>query len=242
VTTTHARLMPLILQLGRASAATMDIVGALGTVCTSVSDTIGVAGAVILLGGPPPGVPALTASDGSTAWLGEVQQEAGMGPLPAALRTGRPMLTADLTRIGPPALAAAAAECGLVSSLALPIDHDGERLGAVQLFGDARRPVEAADGEASRALFDVLAARLIDVWALGAVAGQPRTKPSPTPRMPSPRSPSDVDDVANTCEVTTRSLPAVTPRTAPTTSAASSSTTPRSFAPQLASPQVPHTS
>ena len=65
-----------------------------------------------------------------------------MGPLPAALRTGRPMLTADITRIGPPALAAAAAECGLVSSLALPIDFDGERLGALQLLSGAWRPLD----------------------------------------------------------------------------------------------------
>ena len=129
---------------------------------------VGVGGAVILLGSPPAGVRALTASDGRAAWLGELQQKAEMGPLPAAARTGRPMLTADLTRIGPPALAAAAAECGLVSSLALPIEHDGERLGAVQLLGEARRPVEAADGETLRPLLDVLAARLVDVRALGA--------------------------------------------------------------------------
>ena len=242
MTTTHAGLMPLVLQLGRASATTMDIAAALGTVCTTVRATVDVAGAVILVFAPPPGVPALTASDGNTAWLGELQREAGMGPLPAALRSGRPMLTADLTRIGPPALAAAAAECGLVSSLALPIDHDGERLGAIQLFGDAFRPVEAADGEAMRAVLDVLAARLVDVRALGAAPGRAEPKPSPTPRMPSPRSPNDEQDVANTCEATTRSLPVVTPRAAPTVSAASSSTTPRSFAPQPASPQVPHPS
>ena len=35
-----------------------------------------------------------------------------MGPLPGALRTWRPMLTTDLARIGPPAVATAAAECG----------------------------------------------------------------------------------------------------------------------------------
>ena len=176
-------------------------------------------------------IPALTASDGRAAWLGELQQSAEMGPLPAALRTGRPMLTADLTRIGPPALAAAAAECGLVSSLALPIEHDGERLGAVQLLGGAWRPVEAADGETLRPLLDVLAARLVDVRALGAVA-RPQAVPGSADAVAA--SPHEAQDVANTCEATTRSLPVVHAADAPRHSPpSSSSTTPRSFAPPL---------
>jgi hypothetical protein len=236
VTTTDASLMPLVLQLGRTAAATMDVAAALGSVCTTVPGVIGVGGVVILLVDPP----TLMASDNRAAWLGQLQQNAEMGPLPSALRTGRPMLTGDLTRIGPPALAAAASECGLVSSLALAIDYDGERLGALQLLGDAGRPVVAADGEALRPLLDVLAARLVDIRALGAAPRRAEAKPSPVPRMPSPRSPQDARDVANTCEVTTRSLPVVTPRTASATSSASTSTTPRSFAPQLTSPQNQH--
>jgi len=230
VPTTDASLMPLILQLGRSAAATMDLAAVVGSVCTTVPRLVGVAGAVVLLADPA----ALTASDARAIWLGELQQDARMGPLPAALRSGRPMLTADLTRIGPPALAAAAAECGLISSLALPIEYDGERLGAMQLLGDPHRPVDAADGETLRPLLDVLAARLFDVRALGAVAGQ--VKPSPVPRMPSPRSPQEVRDVAHTCEATTRTLPVVTPQSA----SSSSSTTPRSFAPPLAAPQDQH--
>jgi hypothetical protein len=239
VTTTEAGFMPLILQLGRAAAATMDVNAALRSVCTAISGVVRVAGAVVLVDVPPAGVRALTASDDAAAWLGELQQSAEMGPLPGALRTGRPMLTADLTRIGPPALAAAAAECGLISSLALPIEHGGERLGAVQLLGDARRPVEAADAETLRPLLEVLGARLVDVRALGRVAAP---RPSPVPRMPSQRSPQEIRDVANTCEVTTRSLPVVTPRVAPAASPSSpstSSTTPRSFAPRLVPPQAP---
>jgi hypothetical protein len=220
--------MPLILQLGRTAAATMDVAAVLSSVCVMVPRLVGVAGAAIVMADPP----ALTASDARAIWLAELQQNSEMGPLPGVLRTGRPMLTADLTRIGPPALAAAAAECGLVSSLALLIDHEGERVGALQLLGEARRPVEAADGDAMRPLLDVLAARLVDVRALS-VSFQARPKPSAAPQMPSPRRPQEVGDVANPHEVTTRPLPAVTP------TAASSSTTPRSFVPRPAGPHAP---
>ena len=242
MTTTEAGLMPLILQLGRAAAVTMDVGAALSSVCTTVPGVAGVAGAVILLDAPPAGVPALTASDDRAVWLGELQQNAEMGPLPGALRTGRSMLTADLTRIGPPALAAAAAECGLVSSLALPIEYDGERLGALQLLAEARRPVAPADSETLRPLLEVLGARLVDSRALGAVRRPSRPEPSPPPRMPSQRGSQVVRDVANTCDATTRPLPVVPPQPAPAASPASSSTTPRSFAPQLVPPPTPHVS
>ena len=50
MTTTDASLMPLVLQLGRAAAATMDVTAVLGSVCTTVPGVVGVGGAVILLG------------------------------------------------------------------------------------------------------------------------------------------------------------------------------------------------
>jgi transcriptional regulator with GAF, ATPase, and Fis domain len=239
VTTTEAGLMPLVLQLGRAAAATMDVTAALSSVCTTVPEVVGGGGAVILLNSPPADVRALTASDGRAAWLGELQQNAEMGPLHAALRTGRPMLTTDLTRIGPPALAAAAAECGLISSLALPIEFGGERMGALQLLCGTRRPVEAADGDALRPLLDVLAARLVDVRALNAATRAAQPKPSPVPRTTPQLSLPEQRDGANTCEATTRSLPVVTPRLAQGASPSSSSTTSGWFAPSVASPQTP---
>jgi hypothetical protein len=102
---------------------------------------LGVGGAVLLLVNPPDGVPAITASDARALWLAETQQRTDMGPLPGALRTWRPMLTTDLARIGPPAVAAAAAECGLGSSLVLPFDVDGDRVGVLQVLGEVQRPV-----------------------------------------------------------------------------------------------------
>ena len=167
MTTTDAGLTPLVLQLGRARAAEMDVAAVLGSVCSALPAVLGVGGAVLLLVEPLRSpFRALTASDARARWFGEAQQRTEVGPLPGVLRTWRPMLTADLTRIGPPAVAAAAVECGLVSSLVLPFDVDGDRLGVLQLLGETKRPVGARDAEILRPLLDVLTARLSDVAAL----------------------------------------------------------------------------
>src|SRR5690349_4455818 len=113
VTTTDAGLTSLVTQLGRARASAMDVPAVLGSICSAIPGMLGIGGAVLLLVNPPDGVPAITASDARALWLAETQQRTDLGPLAGALRTWRPMLTGDLTRIGPPAVAAAAVECGL---------------------------------------------------------------------------------------------------------------------------------
>lgn len=259
MTTTDAGLMPLVLQLGRARAAVMDVQAVLTSVCAAVPGVLGVAGAVVLLVEPPGGIRALTASDARARWFGEAQQRADLGPLAGAVRTWRPMLTTDLTRIGPPAVATAAAECGLTSSLVLPFDVDGDRLGVLQLLGEAHRPAEAAHAEVLRPLLDALAARLADVRALhrarpltptGVPGPTVDVAPTPPPRPADPLPPgsghrsigarpvpedrgANADPAApsggrraartraagDSCEVTTRALPAV-PVPAPRRSAA----------------------
>ena len=176
MTTTDAGLTSLVMQLGRARASAMDVPAVLGSICSAIPGVLGVGGAVLLLVNPPDGVPDITASDARALWLAETQQRTDMGPLPGALRTWRPMLTTDLTRIGPPAVAGAAAECGLGSSLVLPFDVDGDRVGVLQVLGEVQRPVEAGHAEVLRPLLDVLGARLADVRVLRKVGS---TDPQP---------------------------------------------------------------
>ena len=180
MTTTDAGLSSLVTQLGRARASAMDVPAVLGSICSAIPGVLGVGGALLLLVDPPEGVRELTASDARAAWIGETQQQTDMGPLAGALRTWRPMLTADLTRIGPPAVAGAAAECGLGSSLVLPFDVDGDRVGVLQLLGEVQRPVEAAHAEMLRPLLDVLGARLADVRALRRTNALRPADPAPT--------------------------------------------------------------
>jgi hypothetical protein len=204
VTTTDAGLMPLVMQLGRARASVMDVPVLLGSLCSVLPAVVGVAGAVLLLTEPPAGARTLTASDARAGWIGEMQQRAGAGPLPEVMRTRQPVFTADLTRIGPPAVATAAAECGLVSSLVVPVEVDGERVGVLQLLGEAQRPVEPAHADIVRPLLDVLAARLVDVRALQlAAASQPGT-----------HGPVHVDPSASTNGSAVVARPAPAPREA----------------------------
>jgi GAF domain len=179
VTTTDAGLSSLVTQLGRARASAMDVPAVLGSICSAIPGVLGVGGALLLLVDPPEGVRALTASDTRAAWMGETQQRTNMGPLAGALRTWRPMLTTDLSHIGPPAVAGAAAEYGLGSSLVLPFDVDGDRVGVLQLLGEIQRPVEAAHAEMLRPLLDVLGARLADVRALRRVGRPADVAPQP---------------------------------------------------------------
>jgi hypothetical protein len=187
VTTTDVGLMPLVLQLGRARAALMDVPAVLLSVCSALPGALGVSGAVLLLVDPPEGVGPLSASDARARWFGEAQQRAGVGPLPGAVRTWRPTLTKDLARVGHPAVAAAATESGLASSLVLPFDVDGDRLGVLQLLGEAARPVSASHAEALRPLLDTLAARLADVRALHRARHRAEAVASPA-AVPVPRS------------------------------------------------------
>lgn len=201
MTTIDSATSSLLLQLGRTRAATMDLPAVLAAVCTSLPSMVGVAGAVILLGDP---VDACYASDAQAGWIGEAQRRSGSGPLPNALRSGRPVVTPDLTRIGPPELAAAADQCGLTSSVVLLLEADGERIGGLQLLGDAQRPVTAVQADLARPVADVLAARLADMRELERlrgvlqVAAEARRDVPPTTGIP-----VDVEDMATTA------LPAV---------------------------------
>lgn len=74
-------------------------------------------------------------------------------------------------RIGPPELVAAADQCGLTSSVVVLLEVDGERIGGLQLLGDARRPVDGAHAELARPVAEVLAARLADLRELERLRG-----------------------------------------------------------------------
>jgi hypothetical protein len=217
VTTTDAGLTSLVMQLGRARASAMDVPAVLGSICSAIPGVLGVGGAVLLLVNPPDGVPAITASDARALWLAETQQRTDMGPLPGALRTWRPMLTTDLARIGPPAVATAAAECGLGSSLVLPFDVDGDRVGVLQVLGEVQRPVEAGHAEVLRPLLDVLGARLADVRALrraGTTRGGGHAGDNPPAARRTRRGAHAAPEAANPSESTTRALPTIPPRSA----------------------------
>ena len=95
----------LALRVGAMVAATMRAHDMLVEVCRALPRAAHAAGAAVVLTGAVD----VCASDPQAAWLAELQRRSGAGPLGYALRSGRPMCTPDLTRVGPPDLAAAAA-------------------------------------------------------------------------------------------------------------------------------------
>jgi hypothetical protein len=165
VTVADHSLVSLALDLGKLPASGLDLPAVLTRVCVALPAAAGVAGAVILVTEPSEEEPTLAAAGAKSGWVGEAQRAHG-GPLRAVLRSRRPLRTPDLTRSGPPALAAAAAKSGLVSSLVVPLEAKDTVYGAVQLLGAERRPVEPRQVDLVRLLLDVVVARLVDVRAL----------------------------------------------------------------------------
>jgi transcriptional regulator with GAF, ATPase, and Fis domain len=160
-------LLGLALDVGRTSVVGLDLPALLHRICTALPAAMGIASAVVLVAERSEEDARVLASDARSHWIGEAQRLSRSGPLLQVLRTGRPMVTPDLARLGPPELAAAAAAGGLTTSVVVPIAAGDERLGALQLLGDAHRPVASAAADPVQPLVQVLAARLVDVKALG---------------------------------------------------------------------------
>jgi hypothetical protein len=199
VTAVDSSATALALHLGRLSASELDLPAELGRMCEALPSALGVAAAVAMVTEPSDEDPVVVASEAQAGWIGEAQRRSGSGPLPGVIRTGRPLHTPDLTRLGPPELAAAAAETGLTSSMALPLASGPARFGALQLLGTGGRPAHPRDAEGVRVVVEVLVARLVDVRALRMLA------------VPRPAPPIEVDpgDVATAVLPV---VPAVRPR------------------------------
>jgi hypothetical protein len=164
----------LVLRLARATAAGMDVLAVLTDVCHTLSISLSVRGtlAVALKRGASgrDELGPVAGSDEQFARLGRIQRETAGGPLATTLRFGRPLLTTDLLRAGPPELAASVAELGVSGSLTIPLVAAGELVGAVQLLGDHTAPVGLGQLEPVAAMLEVLAARLHDARLLEAHA------------------------------------------------------------------------
>jgi GAF domain len=197
MTTIDSSLGALVWNLGRTCATGMDVSGQLSSVCAALPAALCVSGAVILLAEPLDASGAVVfASDGRAGWIGDCQRRAGDGPLASALRTGRPLLTPDMARIEPHEVAAAAAEYGFVGSMAIPLETIDGRLGALQLFGDFWRPVEARHADLIRPLVEVLVARLLDVRTIRLLTRVATLHEAGTPvDVPAQAGPADALDV-----------------------------------------------
>lgn len=173
-------LTDLALGLSRRPVAGLDPLGYLGAAAAEITRALDVSGAVLVVSGPG----WVRGSDDDATLVGEIQRRDDHGPLPTAVRTTRPMLTPDLTRIGPPALAALAGELGFTSAAAVPLIVDGHVVAALHLIGRAGRPVETGHVDALGPILAVLGARIVDLVEIA------RLRRSATPPVPAARTES----------------------------------------------------
>lgn len=154
-------LTDLALALSRRPVADADPLRYLGSVAADVATALDVAGVVIVV----PAVGWVRGSDDLATLVGEAQHRDGTGPLPTALRTSRTMTVPDLTRVGPPALAAIAAEAGYTGSVAVVLRARGRAVAGMQLLGRPGQPVEAGHVEALAPVLALVGARTSDLLA-----------------------------------------------------------------------------
>ncbi|MBW0106683.1 hypothetical protein [Pseudonocardia sp. KRD291] len=208
-------LIRIALQLGATSVAHVDVAAMLSGVCVALPPAAGVSGAVLMLNDPAdprdPDAQRIFTSDTAADRMALIQQRAGNGPIPAAVRGDRTLATPDLTRHGPPELAAAAADSGLVRSLVVPVPIAARTAGGLQLLGRADAVPDEHLAALLRPVVTMLAARLADVRELARLESlvASRTEDPPAgdrpaedtdtrelrttsiPRIPSPQSPAN---------------------------------------------------
>lgn len=196
-------LVDLALRAASVPAVGLDLARHLGELCDGLVRALRVPAVVVVVLDPP----AVHGSDDAAELIGAAQQHASVGPVANAVRSGHPLVVPDLVRVGPPVLAAAAADCGLVSAAVVPLRAGGRTVGALQLLGTLERPVDGTDLDRLGPLPSVLAARLVDVAAL-AVPPRPASFDSsaPDPFAPDSLAP---DSSAPTFSVPVVPLPVV---------------------------------
>jgi diguanylate cyclase (GGDEF)-like protein len=108
----------------------------------------------------------VAASDPSALRFEQLQSELAEGPCLIAFRSGEAVSAPDLRNdnrfpnFGPQALAA-----GLVGVFSYPLRHDGQPLGALDVYRDTTGPLDEETMEAAQTLADVVAAYLINAQA-----------------------------------------------------------------------------
>jgi GAF domain len=158
----------LALRMAAVPATSMDLGRHLAEVCDGVVASLRVPAAAVVVLDPP----VVHGSDAAAVIVGKAQRDGSVGPVTDALRSGRPMLVPDLTRIGEPALAAVAGGCGLVSIGVVPLGTTaGDVVGAVQLLGTRECPVTTSHLDRLAPLVQVVAAQIVDVATIARCTG-----------------------------------------------------------------------
>ena len=110
----------------------------------------------------------VAASDEHSADLERVQEAAQAGPCVDACLTGKIVTAAGLPDISPgwDAYQQAARDAGIVAVASVPMCHNGESIGTVDLYSASQREWSAGDLRAAGILADMATGYLVQAWEL----------------------------------------------------------------------------
>ncbi len=160
------KLSAVLSEFARTLATDFPIQGILDHLVERIVDVLPItaAGVTLIAEGEEPHY--IAASDESALRFEKLQTGFDEGPCLAAYRSGEAVAVADLAndsrfrRFGPPAVAA-----GLAAVFTFPLQYEGGRLGALDLYRDTPGELTAEDMAAAQTLADVTVAYLLNAQA-----------------------------------------------------------------------------
>jgi diguanylate cyclase (GGDEF)-like protein len=159
-------LSDVLSEFARTMVTNFPIQGILDQLVGRIVDIMPVTAAGVTLITPGLEPQYVAASDASALRYEKLQSELGEGPCVAAFGRDTAITVPDLrveTRF--PRFASRALESGLAAVFTFPLRHDGQQLGALDLYRDTPGPLSPAALAAAQTLADVAAAYLINARA-----------------------------------------------------------------------------
>jgi GAF domain-containing protein len=162
------RLAQVFVEVADTLVHDFDLVEFLQTVTARVAELVAVDAAGLLLADPSGRLQFMAASDEASTLLELFQVQHHEGPCLDAFRARTPVVNADLQAAGErwPLFAPRATGAGFRSVHAIPLRHDDQVIGVLNLFGTASGELGASDVQIVQALADVATIALLQERAL----------------------------------------------------------------------------
>ena len=153
----EALLTRTLVQLADTLVDDFDVVELLTLLTDRCVEVVGASAAGLMLAAPEGDLRVMASSSEAMRLLELFEIQAQEGPCLDCYRTGRPVATPDLARVGGPwpRFAPVALDAGFRAAHAFPMRLRGEVIGALNTFQAATGTLEDADALAAQALADV---------------------------------------------------------------------------------------
>ena len=162
----YRQLAEVLTEFARTMVTDFPIQGILDRLVTRIVDILPVAAAGVTLISPGADPRFVAASDDDALQFERLQTELGEGPCVRAYHTGDAVAIADLRQdLRFPSFAPRAVDAGLRAVFAFPLRHDGQPVGALDLYRKAPGGLTDEAMETAQTLADVATAYLLNAEA-----------------------------------------------------------------------------